>query len=286
MVKIHGFSTKTFAIQLQDGVSSYCLGDYQTSKVGHDAKVVAITTRFDTVGQGKILAIDGNKLLEEDEIASCYLNVIAAGADRSNILYKQNLYPLTDTSFDRFITPTQVNWNESYLTTSENDLSGYSIEITIHFITSCQTPVLSNITFDNNLGYITTNKRTIHTNTQVNIAKFYLENGKNPLNRTDKIVGIRCNSFDHQTMDGVSAVSLFNMLGASFLTLMVGSRVLLDQMPLTELKPFLTGIKYYPIEPTRADEFDWSKCVIELADKSISETGKAFSLTLYYIPDD
>jgi hypothetical protein len=300
LTKIHGFSTKTLTIPTQAGVNSYNLGQYQTDDFGKGSQVVAITFRYAKSGS---YSIDHRPLISPGVVTKGYLNLVRKDPKNTNILFNHNLFMITTESVEQdsygiFIPPCMINFNQSTVEFAPSVVFNGSedLEFTFLFTTLCQEPIKPNLLFDNDFKYFAVKKKTIQIDAKANKSSFKID--RNPLSNCDKIIGLRYDEFTFETVDGKTGVSkgqaapitipptptIPNAIGASFLTLRVGTRLLMEDFPLTELRSlYHLGYPYFPIEPTNSEDFDWSKCVINVADKSLTRDNTCFLLTIYYI---
>lgn len=297
--KIHGFSTKTLTIPTEVGKKTYNLGEYQTDDFGKGSKVVAVIFRY---AKGGSSSIDNRALIGPGVVTKGFLNLVRKDPQNTNILFEHNLFLITTESIEQdsygiFFPPCEINFNQSIVEFSPSVIFDGSedLEFTFLFTTLCQKSVNPNLVFDNEFKYFAVQKKTIQINAESNKDSFRID--RNPLSKCDKIIGLRFNEFTYETIDGRAVVSkgrpptifppspaIPNALGASFLTMRVGTRLLMEDFPLTELRSlYHLGFPYFPIEPTDSEEFDWSKCVINVADKGLTEDNTAYLITLYYI---
>lgn len=281
MTNIHGFSSKLLTIPTRAGQHSYNLGDYQGDNIGAGTKVVALIFRY--AKNPGVCSRDDRPLIDATETQKGYINVVQLDDRQTTILSKYSLFMLTR-EYDIFIPPCSINWDESSIEFPPNiNFDGSKdLELNILFITPCQRPISSNIVFDNHFHYNATQKKTLQINVEEGKSSFKL--GSNPLSNCDTIVGLSLNEFSYTTIDERAAPNLSNFLGASFLSMRVGSRILLEDIPLTELKALNPiGYPYFPIEPTLSKDFDWTNCKINVSDKSKPIENTAYLITLFYI---
>lgn len=293
--KVHGFSSKSFIVPTVAGLNTYYLGDYQTDNFGEGAKVIAISVRPNVqVGPSaaNVRSVNDREIIGLSDILGGYLYLVKDGPSRENICFAKNLATQTIEKLDEtikgdiFIFPSVINWNESYISFSPTVAfdGTKDIEFNVYYTTPCQEPIIPNVLFDNKFEYNAIKKKTIQVNVKANQASFVLADGRNPLTNYDKIVGLRYNNFQFVTEDGRSAPSMTNFLGSSFLTMKVGSRLLLENFPLEDLEYLKhVGYPYFPIEPTNSDDFDWTGCKVTLSDKSLAIDNYSFLITLFYM---
>lgn len=301
LTKIHGFSTKTLTIPTEKEKNSYNLGEYQTDDFGQGSKIVAVTFRYQSGGSN---SIENRPLISSGEVTKGYINLVRKNPENTNILFNHNLFMITteaseQDSYGIFFPPCEINFNQSTVefAPSISFDGSKDLEFTFLFITLCQKPVIPNLIFDNGFKYFALKKKTVQIDVKANKASFKID--RNPLSNCDKIIGLRYDEFLFETVDGRQTVSkgvraipipapgtpaIPNAIGASYLTMRVGTRLLMEDFPITELRSlYHLGYPYFPIEPTNSEDFDWSKCVIKVADKTLTRDNTAYLLTLYYL---
>lgn len=295
--KIHGLSSKLLTLPTANGVNSYNLGIFNGTFQQSD-KIVAIAFRYNKASVTSLAykSVDDRPLLNVSETRSGYLNLVEDNGNNTNILYNHNLWLMVTESNEQdfygiFIPPCNIKWTQSSIEFSPSIAfdGTKDMEFNVYYITNCQEPIEPNIIFDNDFKYNAVKKKTIQINAKANEQSFAI--GTNPLSNCDKIVGLRYDEFEFETTDGrtnVSKGSTFPAipaaLGASFLTMRIGSRNLLENFPLTELRAFYhVGFPYFPIEPTQAQYFNWNQCKITLPSKALTQDNTAYLLTIYYM---
>lgn len=293
LTKVHGVSTKTFTVTTINGLNTYTLGDYQTDNFGVDAQVIGVSMRSGIIGIGTgPISIDGRPLIGPTVVKGGYLYLVRDDTRRTNLLYAENLNFLLrapaniSNQYDIFFPACVVNWNETYVEFAPSiTIDGTKdMEFTVYFITPCSKPSQANYIYDNKQQYPALKKRTIQVNTQAGRQKFLLSDGRNPLSTGDLLVGMYFNFFQHVALDDSTEITLGQYLGATFLTMKVGNRLLMEDFPIRNLHPFNhLGLPYFPIEPTLAEDFDWTGCKLFVSDKSVVLDNKSYLITLFYI---
>lgn len=293
--KIHGFSSKLLTISTTNGTNKYNLSAFNNSFGGTD-KIVAIALRYNKASISSLAykSLNDRPLINVSEVRNGYINLVKN--DGSNILYNHNLFLMITESNEQdfygiFIPPSEIKWTQSYIEFAPGvTLDGTKdIELNVYYLTNCQKPIEPNIIFDNDFKYNAVRKTTVQIDVKANEQSFAIVN--NPLSNCDTIVGLRYDEFDFETTDGrtnVSKGSTFPAipaaLGASFLTMRIGSRNLLENFPLTELRAFYhVGFPYFPIEPTQSQHFNWNECKMNLPSKALTQDNTAYLLTIYYM---
>lgn len=288
---IHGFSTKTITIPTIAGVLTYNLGDYQDDNFGKNSKIIAISSRcsfFATTIRSRY----DRPLIDQFYANKAYLTVMENSTKRENIIYQTNLFSLNreyshvHNAYDLFIPPMLINWDESQIQFEPTIalLGGDDMELNVYYITDCQKPIETNMIFDNNFEYLGLYKFSVEVPTFAGVSSYQINNGRNPLPPGAILVGMRINNYELKTPTGKDGIRIGNYLGASFMNMKVGSRLMLENFPLPDLEPFdRLGFSYFPLEPTPANDFDWSNCEIYLSDKTIAQTNYAYLLTFFYI---
>lgn len=299
MQKIHGFSSRLLTVETVKGINSYNLGKFQES-FEESEKIVAITLRYNK-SSVDFKSINDRPLILNQELRKGYINIVEDNGQNTTILNNHNLYLMTTESIEQdsygiFIPPSQIKWTQSNIEFADSiSFDGTKdIEFNVYYITDCQKPIKPNIIFDNGFQYNAVKKRTIQVNAKSKEESFSIKN--NPVPNCSVIVGLRYNEFDFETIDGRINVAKNAQilpppnlsppaaLGASFLTMKVGSRTLLESFPLTELRAFYhIGFPYFPIEPTESQDFNWNQCKIKLPNKTLTQDNTCYLLTIYYI---
>ncbi len=288
---VRGFSTKTITIPTVAGVYTYNLGDYQDDNFGKNAKIIGMSSRSSFLGSTFRSRTD-RPLLTSFDSQRAYINLMSNTLARENVIFQSNLYTLNreyshvHNSYDLFLEPGLINWDESQIQFQPSLVINGSldIELNVYYITDCPSKVETNIIFDNNFEYLGLFKFNVEIPNQVGNALYQINNGRNPLPPDAVLVGMRINDYDLKTLNDNTGVYLGNYLGAAFLNMKVGNRLMLENFPLSDLEPFdRLGYSYFPVEPTFAKDFDWSNCEIYLSDKSHALANHAFLITFFYI---
>lgn len=288
---VHGFSTKTITIPTVAGVYTYNLGDYQDDNFGEHSKIIGISSRIAVAGATVRSRFD-RPIIDKTYAISSYLNLMKNTVERENLIYQTNLFALSreydhvQNAYDLFIEPNLINWGESQIQIEPNFVipGTHDIELNIYYITNCQKPIETNIVFDNKFEYLGLFKFNVEVETKAGVPIYKINNGRNPLPKGAILVGMRINNYNLVTLNGNSGIFISNYLGASFLNMRVGSRVMLENFPLPDLVPFdRFGYSYFQIEPTLAKDFDWSNCEIFVSDKSIPLDDYSYLITFFYI---
>lgn len=299
--EVHGFSSKLLTVPTVSGVDTYSLSIFQNS-FEEDEKVVAIALRYNKVGLDS-KSIEDRPLIGIQEVRNGYMTLVEDNGQNTNILNNHNLFMMTTESIEQdsygiFIPPCEVKWTQSSVEFSDLSFDGTKdIEFNVYYITDCQKPIEPNILFDNGFQYNGVRKKTVQINAKSGEQSYAIKN--NPIINCGTIVGLRYDEFDYKTIDGRTHVSKISTippitnpptlpipgaLGASFLTMRVGSRNLLEDFPLTELRAlYHLGYPYFPIEPTASQDFNWNQCKINLPSKALTQDNTCYLLTFYYM---
>lgn len=296
--KIHGFSSRLLTVKTSKGVNSYNLGAFNSS-FGDNEQIVAIAFRYNKAALPSLAyrSINDRPLINVSEVKKGYINLVEDNGSSTNILSNHNLWLMVTESKEQsfygiFIPPCQVKWTQSNIefAPSVSFEGTQDLELNVYYITNCQKPIEPNIIFDNGFKYNAVRKKTIQINVKAKEESFAIRS--NPLSNCATIVGLRYDEFDFETTEGKTNVSKGSSispkipaaLGASFLTMRIGSRNLLEDFPLTELRaPYHLGFSYFPIEPTKSHHFNWNQCKINLPNKALTQDNTCYLLTLYYL---
>ena len=295
-MEIKGLRTKTFSIALVNGTFTYNLATNRFLGMPENATILTLFIRT-PVSYPNDMDIEG-RVLSSSMIGYGTINLMSKGGDLIlksiplSLIADNNLYPFQQTYF-KPISNREIDWIGSTIQISTspggstNVPTGEVIEFTVYYTMESNFDFRSFVqAFSNGLQMYGVRAGMVNVGTRARLTKalFKLsDNSSIGLPQNAIIVGysqvIGELTRDVNNRERVNTATLVS----SFLTIQVGSTLVLDALPFIHIfLPYL-GIPYFPLPPLPIEYIDWESSKIECSNPSVIENDQSYQLIISYI---